>query len=130
MCSVPCGRSKMLWQKVRGAVLDHFSGEGPAQALRKAMLSFVDDGELIRRWSGLVMVGPGRPLTKVVVARRHLSRCPFPLAQFANRFNGLRPCFPAHSSCPPNLQTCYPERRWLVPFRVMGLQNSNQASRT
>lgn len=43
---------------------DYFSGEGPAQALRKAMLSFIDDGELIRRWSGLVIVGPGRPLTQ------------------------------------------------------------------
>jgi CHAT domain-containing protein len=41
----------------------HLNGEGSAQALRKTMMSFIDDGELIRRWSGLVIVGPGRPFS-------------------------------------------------------------------
>lgn len=38
----------------------HVADLGPAQALRKTMMSFIDNGELIRRWAGLVMVGPGR----------------------------------------------------------------------
>jgi CHAT domain-containing protein len=37
--------------------------KGPADALRAAMLHFVDEDELLRNWAGFVMVGPGRPFT-------------------------------------------------------------------
>jgi CHAT domain-containing protein len=43
---------------------EHLTDAGPAQALRETMTSFIDDGELVRRWSGLVMVGPGRPFSR------------------------------------------------------------------
>jgi CHAT domain-containing protein len=35
---------------------------GPAEALRQADRVFIADGQLIRRWAGFVVVGPGRPL--------------------------------------------------------------------
>ncbi|GLH81587.1 hypothetical protein SSBR45G_64960 [Bradyrhizobium sp. SSBR45G] len=48
-------------RQVAARFYEHVGELGPAGALRKAMISFIDDGELIRRWSGLVLVGPGRP---------------------------------------------------------------------
>jgi CHAT domain-containing protein len=40
---------------------DRLVDEGPAEALRQAALSAIRDEELIRRWAGFVLVGPGRP---------------------------------------------------------------------
>jgi CHAT domain-containing protein len=43
---------------------DHTSNSGPAAALRQTMLNFIEEGELVRRWSGFVVVGPGRPFVR------------------------------------------------------------------
>lgn len=42
----------------------HVSNRGPANALRQTMLNFIEEGELVRRWSGFVIVGPGRPFVQ------------------------------------------------------------------
>lgn len=39
----------------------HLADDGPAEAYRKACLEFIGEEELIRRWAGFVLVGPGRP---------------------------------------------------------------------
>lgn len=39
----------------------HLANDGPAEANRKACLKFIGEEELIRRWAGFVLVGPGRP---------------------------------------------------------------------
>ena len=38
----------------------HLASDGPSGAYQKATRHFVDDGEILRRWAGFVMVGPGR----------------------------------------------------------------------
>jgi CHAT domain-containing protein len=40
----------------------HLAKDGPAEALRQTTLHFFGEDELVRRWAGFVMVGPGRPL--------------------------------------------------------------------
>jgi CHAT domain-containing protein len=38
-----------------------YVGEGSlAASVRQTMIRFIEEGELIRRWSGFVLVGPGR----------------------------------------------------------------------
>jgi CHAT domain-containing protein len=39
----------------------HLLEVGPAEALRRAALRFIDEDVPVRQWAGFVMVGPGRP---------------------------------------------------------------------
>ena len=39
----------------------HLQTNGPAEALRKTCMTFIEEDELVRRWSGFVLVGGGRP---------------------------------------------------------------------
>ena len=41
----------------------HLLQHGPAEAYRRACLRFIDEDELIHKWAGFVIVGPGRPFT-------------------------------------------------------------------
>ncbi len=38
----------------------HLLEVGPAEALRRAAIRFIDEDELVRRWAGFIVVGPGR----------------------------------------------------------------------
>src|SRR5262249_48402460 len=48
-------------RRVTVGFFKHLLQDRPAEAHSCAFLRFIDEDELIRRWAGFVMVGPGRP---------------------------------------------------------------------